>query len=624
MEFLELLDHPALASYVQAQLVAYVRSVNKLGLQIFKDVSPEDAAKNVSLFTLKCAHFIDTRDARVDEINTPECMEARDVKARIYPFDVPNLILCLDGRVLSKLIGGLRGHAYRTPAGDSTEFKPGENGEMFLQEGQFTHLIEKTIKERLADPKYQDSSLPIVMFEVFDSHVACAAKGLEVQRETLKKDNDGGLYKDVLRKKAMIGALGRYMSKRYAHYPRIKTVGAQISFDVHNGYIYMGLEKDECLNAAKKTGFTSEVLNELVSSGKIISTKNFAENSDLTPLLQEYWFDLDYETRYAKDTQIFFRNVEKMMDRAMPIVEAKLISVYSGLSTPDKEDELRQRAVLVLSNAYGSYLFNNKVDFETKAVTRKKYPYAFHDESLIAVIYSERGPYDRARAFSDDPKDPNLYDSIVLQQGIIRENRRKGMMSEYELRAVFKLKLERSVGEDDAAFDERVKRMASETYNIAQEAAISHAEPTFSLEIARIIDDYRRNPIPVMLFERLTEDPSASSLEALHDVDWSDLTEIDWMNMSDYDFKKYVANKVHQVSKGETDLSADAADKINELRHRAMDLYGQYALPATKDFLAGRLIPVWTLADKYRKTIAIIPFVAQSYVEPQVIHLEDL
>lgn len=625
MKFLNLLDKPDLSEYIQKQLMTYLKVVDGLGLQVFKNVSPENAAKNLALLTLKCIHFIDTRDTRVDEINSPECKEAREIKARLYPFDVPNLVLCLDGRVLSKIIGSLRGHAYRTPAGDSSEFKPRNgDGEMFLEEGYFTHMIEKTVKERLANPKSQDISSPIVIFEVFDSHIACAAKGLEVQRENLVSDADGGLYKDVVRKKSMVKAFGRYMRKRYANYPRIYAVGAQISLDIHNGYIYMGLEKDECLNVAKEIGYTSDVLANLVQNGKIISTKVFAENSELTSLFQEYWFDLDYETRYAKDTQAFFTNIEAMSIRAFPIVESKLISVYPELNSVAKKDELRERAVLVLSNAYNAYLLNHKIDSVTNAISPKKYPYAFHDESLIAVTYSEKGPYDRARAFSNDPKDPNIDDSIVLQEAIIRENRKKGMMSEYELRAVFKLKMRKKTDEDDKVFDERVRAAASETYNIAQEAAASHSTPTFDPEVSKIIDDYRRNPIPVIFFERLEEDPSNSTLDALRSIDWSDLAQIDWMNMTDKYFKKYVATKVREISKGATDVSSDASDRINELRHRAIKLYSHYGVPATKDFLAGRLVPIWTLADKDRKTILIIPFVAHGYPESQIVPLEDL
>ena len=112
-----------------------------------------------------------------------------------------------------------------------------------------------------------------------------------------------------------------------------------------------------------------------------------------------------------------------------------------------------------------------------------------------------------------------------------------------------------------------------------------------------------------MLFERLEEPlgSDADLIKSLREVDWSDIVNIDWMNMTSEGFERYVSSKFPKIP-------APVFRKINTLRKRAKDLY-QPGNPANEALIEGRIVPVWTLADEDRKTIALFPFIAKGYEE---------
>jgi len=564
-ELTERLDLPEISPGIKGQIRGYFQAVEVMhehrneanGHEVVR--SEEDRAREMAMTYFMVKYFIYSRNQRVDDLYSPEIKEAKEIKLRLFPYGVPKLIICLDGRVLSKLIAGLKGNAYRTPAGDTHEFLPKENDEgLFLQEGDLTSLLDQALQEQ------ND------LVEVLDSHLACAAQGLKCdERENGKHVPDRGLRRDVIRKKQEAKALKEFAFAKYHHGPKKTILPIQISFNPHNAYLYMGLEKDECLMDERvrgtneegvQNGFTNENLQLLTAEGKIISTRDLVENDPegfLKKLFVTHFFEVDYEDDYRNSTATFWKNVEKMSKEVIPFLEGKLLSVFPELKMLLRKKELRTRALFLLANAYNAFLLNNS--------ERGTYPYDRHDESLIAVTATEKGPYAAARAFSINPKDPNLAGSIHLSAGIIRDNRKHGRMSP-------------------------LKRKAYDTLNEERK-------------------DIVNNTIPVMVFSNMGEKPSEEWIQKLQSADWSDIVSFPWMSMTRSEFDKYLNRKLPEIP-------MYIAAAINDLRKQAIELYTP-GKAVMNDLLDGRLTPFFHLCDPDRKTIALLPFLARGYQPPK-------
>ena len=541
---------PTVAEGIVQQLQGYTRALVALENKRGRDVHSEDEQKMLAMLYFKLWQFVYSREQRAEDMTSSEISEADQIVQRLFPLGIPRLMLCVDGRVLSKLVAGLHEGAFRVPAGDDAEFIPHREGDgLFLPKDAFlTTMLERSFATR------------DTVVQVFDSHLHCAARKSSETERLGAEPADEGVFQDVLRKKAMGEALKKYIDGTFHSTKRIYAI--QISFNPLDGYCYMGLEKDEHLNhpAVIKTGFTMEVLDTLVIEGKIISTREFVEGKHLLKdIFIKYFFDVNYETDYRHSTLSFWKNMDVMMEECMPIIRQELVRVFPYLSDDACQDELRERATLLLANAYNAFLHN----FDDRQQPRE-YPYDQHDESVVTVAYGDRGPYDRARSFSVDPNNPDLSYVVRFTAGLIRNNRRAARYSETESEAL------------RACYGEW-------------------------------IETYPQNPVPVFFFERTETDPPAEIVRALQWADWSDIVDRDWMNMTDQQFEGYLNEKVPNIP-------AVVARKINFLRLRARDLF-RSGRSATEDLLEGRLVPVWTLSAPNRRTLAIFPFIAKGYEE---------
>lgn len=552
LEALDQLALPELGSGLEQQLENYISAVAKLDHERGEQIDSQAETKELAMLYFKLRQFIYSRNHRLDEISSLEVQEAIATKTALFPYGVPRLLLCLDGRVLSKLFAGLHGNALRMPAGDSSEFRPCRQGRgLFLAEGQITEVINEVFK-------HQNK-----LCEIFDSHVGCAARKLAAEEKKGDVVLDKGLAEDVKRKKDMAEALQKYVERKYPGTKKV--VVLQTSFDPHSGYMYMGLEKTECLdNDARvmREGYTEKVLATLVQEGSIFYAKELAEKVFNDLFLKNY-FIINYETDYIKSSLNFWNKIKAMSGEALPVIKEKLSSVFAvklaSLMKEEQEQELEQRAVLLFANAYNAFLHNHERDGSPKI-----YAYEKHDESVVVATYSEKGPFDRARSFSLNPQNPDLSGDIYLAKGLIQGNRRDGRMSATEKEAVEVLY--------------RGKK-----------------------------EDYVNNPIPVIFFERLEIQPDLTAVQRLQTADWSDLAEKNWFGMNEKEFDAYLEEKVPNIP-------LKVARKINELRQRAINLYkpGQ---KSTEALLDGRLVPVWTLTGPDRRTLAILPFITKGYGE---------
>ena len=543
---------PELAPGIVAQLDGYMMAVAALEERRGRSLQSDEVRKRLAMLSFKLWQFVYSRDTRSADSQSPEMQATIAIKKRIFPLGIPRLMLCVDGRVLSKLFAGLHEAAFRTPAGDTAEFVPHREEEgIFLTKGSFSKGLDRLFA-------VQD-----MVVEVLDSHLHCAARKEMATDRIGFVPADDGLYLDVIRKKEMTEALLSHgMAERH---PNKRLFVFQTSFDPSNGFCFMGLEKDECLTDPRvvASGFAGEVLEALSAEGKIISTFRFAAaGSALREAFLGEFFEIDYETRYRQSARQFWERMERLAEAVLPEVEVELERIYPYLSAQASDDERRERALLLLANAYNAFLHN----FDETGMP-KAYPYKEHDESVVTVTYGDHGPYDRARSFSVDPGNPNLPYVIRFTAGLVRGNRRAGRLSATERDA-----LSACYGED-----------------------IAH---------------YSKNPVPVFFFERTESVLDHALVERLQAVDWSDIADIDWMRMDVTEFERYLDHKLPGIP-------AMLARKVNVLRERAIALFrpGQ---SATDDLLDGRLVPVWVLSSPDRRALACLPFLAKGYDEDVV------
>lgn len=554
----EWLEKDPLNERLRFQLDRYIEALAGLNDRRGAERKRPDHERERELLDFTFAHFLMSRDQRIEEILDPEVQETIRKKQQLFPLGTPFLMACMDGRIFSKIFAGLHGNAYRTPAGDSRQFVPrAEDGQLFLQ--------ENSVVASMMDAAFtsQDD-----LSEVLDSHMACAARLKEEMHRQCTDDAgdlpDGGLLQDVLRKRQMATAMREYVAGKYGDTKRVYPI--QTSYDVHDGYLVMGLE--QCADDARvtavqdpdsgvSTGFTSEILEALIAERKVISTRQLlieelANGMRLDELFAKIDpdFDLDYETNYIESTVRFWKNIEAMQEEALPAVRARVRETFPTLSGEEHEEEVGQRALLLLANAYTAYLLH-----------LKRYPYDEHDESVIVVTYSEKGPFDRVRSFSIDTGNPDIDEHIELAAGLVRKNRAKGSMSTIE------------------------------------------QEKTRALYPRQT--ELKKAPVPLVKFERLSRQPSKQLLDALQQVDWSGLAMTPWLTEQPQQFRSRLIELLgKQLTLEEGD---DVLETIEELRQRAIRTYSG---SLRSDLFDGSIVPLFVLAGPDRKTIALLPFIS--------------
>lgn len=490
--------------------------------------------------------FIQDRDKRADTVVSEDYKKALEIVKKQFPM-MTLWVLCMDGRVKAIHTNGATagvGSSIRIPAGTLKEFARGENGKLHLIENSyFTMLLDN------AFTKFDEIT------EVFDSHIGCAARKAEESAHGASA-LDSGLYSDVIHKKEMAVATKEYVNTKYKN--RKKIVIVQTSFDPHTGYMYMGLETDKALKYAANnysSEFVPECLTDLENNQLIVSTKKFTNDTKISKVLKKFYFTIDWKKDYTKSASLFWENISRLKPILLPQLKKDLTQIYPNLSNKENQKELKERAMLLLTNLYNAYLHNTgdpKESSKTNSSFLAHYRYGEHEEEGIKVSEGGYPPYEISMFVINNGNIPTLPEDIELASSLVRSNRREG-------RAKDRWKLYK----DKAAF----------------------AKAPVPIVVQEIIRD-----------DRLTE----SDWKELEKVDWSDLYTIPWDKMTNLEFDLYLERKGK--------LTQSQANAIKKIRRMMITLYDRH------EVTSGHLINQYktvlgVICDQNRKTHAIIPFV---------------
>ena len=489
--------------------------------------------------------FFSGRNKRAEEVSSPEYQEIR--RLAIKQFSTPTLWnLCMDGRVKTVLTNGATagvGASIRVPGGILREFVRDSKGDFRLLPGSnFANLLDRSLHWPDGD----------VITEVFDSHVACAARHVEEQARG-REPKDSGLLSDILHKRDMLQAVSVYVKEKYDG--RKHVLGVQTSFDPHDGYMYMGLETEGALSFAKERAtekaksegkmyrweYTPEVLQEVIENERAIYTKKLAE----LPLFQEAFskhaFEADWTTDYVTTATNFWQSISDMKDELLSIIKERLLSLYPHLegSSDMVQKELDERAMLLLTNAFVAFTNN-----------QKEYQYSIHREECVKVSRGGFPPYDISAFVVLGSDEKNICANIELAAALVRQNRRQGRVTD-------------------------------------RSGILTDPE------------EFAQAPVPLVVQETLEEVLDTSIWEPLTKIDWSDMPK-DWDTLSDREFFNYLETK--------GDIHLKLAIGMNTLRRHMAILFDPDQL------MAGRLVShhkvaIPVMVDKDRTNYFIMPFV---------------
>ncbi len=365
----------------------------------------EGARKQRQFLTGFYQELISERNVKAAETISKEVQEAEIIVGRLLPY-ITFRVFCTDGRLSGSVVFGLPpgfGGMFKISAADIPDLRFDNQGNpFFLKNSYFLQLL---------DQYFKNSDRP--MTEVFDSHIGCAARKLS-ETDLGKIPSDGGLYADVMRKKATVTASTNYVKEKHSakeYFP------VQFTFDPHNGYGYMGLETAGALTKGKKTGFTHEAITELVKSGTIISTQTVTK--ELHKYFKAQSFDIDWAGNYSESMLHFWKAIDHLAATAeiTKHIESKLRKMYPE----DQEKQLHQRMLLVLTNAFNGYLQNYNHD----------YPYHEHREACGVVEERSNGPFKKIGAFLLHPKSEKLARDVQLIRSIVLDNRKTGRITDF-------------------------------------------------------------------------------------------------------------------------------------------------------------------------------------------------
>jgi hypothetical protein len=520
------------------QVTAFITSLEKYNK---KRLSPQPAENYLFLRDFYLRFFYD-RNQRADEVASETYTRVKDLANK--QFVAPTLWnLCMDGRVLAILINGATsgvGSSIRVPGGILREFVRGKDGKLqLIPTSNYARLLERAFY------RYNAS----ILYEVFDSHIACAARKAEELAHGYDALDDG-LFADVLNKKEMADATSSFIEKKFGATKRVVTL--QTSFNPHTGFLLMGLETKKAVSYAKNHGsvYTSEVLGALVQQKLLLSAEKLSKEKAVAAVFQSHLFDLDWREKYVQSADVFWHNIEKMRPLLLPIIVSKLEAIYPQLSnTKNGKEELLERAALVLTNAYSGFLHNHHgKTFGGKA--ERDYPYGVHREEGVKVSEGGYPPYEISMfvVFSLDKK--NLAANIELASALVRSNRRE------------KRVLDRS--------------------------------GTFSDPV-----EFAKAPVPVIIQGIVRDEVSSEEWERVSRVDWSDLPE-NWDSMSAPDFYTYLQ------SKGQ--MSIAVANGINRLREKLSVLYDPDN-PTSSHLIEHYKVALPVIVGKSRRNYFVVPFV---------------
>ena len=458
--------------------------------------------------------------------------------------------LCIDGRVLALLAFGapaLIGSSMRVPGGMLREFIRGTNGKLTLKPNtNYANLLIKVFG------LYNQDSIA----EVYDSHVACAARLSEEQSKGRMPD-DFGLYADVSHKKQIAQASITFIKECFQGKKRI--IPMQTSFDPHSGYMYMGLETASAMQYGGERGgrFTNEILKHLVEHENIISTEEIASEIEVEEILARHYFKLDWKHDYTASARLFWEAVAELKATLGPLIEKKVLQVYPELESNVREKRLEkeERVLLLLANTLSGYLHNhsnlNQKNGTVEAhVHLSHYPYGIHEEQSVLVSEGGYPPNAMAYFVVFSLGETNLASNIEISDTLVRNNRR----------------------------DKRVK----DDYKI-----FSSTQELVEASVPVIVQEVIRDPLTDEQWEALTQ------------ISWNDMPKR-WEEVSDLEFLTYLQSK-----KG---MTIGVMMGINNLRRRMAVLYN-LSNPTSSHLVEHYKVALPVITNRYRKNEFIVPFV---------------
>ncbi|KKP66464.1 MAG: hypothetical protein UR68_C0025G0011 [Candidatus Roizmanbacteria bacterium GW2011_GWA2_35_19] len=558
---------------------------------------PEQLSQNDREYTRKFLHdFINTRNSRAQTVSSEEYDRyIREEVETMFPYPTFGLD-CIDGRVLPVLLGGYAakfGGFLRLPAGDPVkDFISLRGGDLALKSGSnYANRIDEAFLRRNTDH----------IAQILDSHVGCAARE-KAEKKAGHKPNDKGLLVDVLRKKAMGEAIKNYVSINDGSNNKREILPVQVTFDTDNGFMYMGLEADDAIEAAiAAKGFTPDVLKKLSQSWKILSTKEMLSD-EVKETLKGYAFKPDWENNYIGTLSQFWENIKRLKNSYIfDIIKTRLKITYSHL---DKEingngREIEERAMILLANMYSGFLLNYrtreiKVKKGEKILIARPYPYSKHQEECIVASEGGYGPY-KVKSFGVHILDEkSLPENIALAYNIIQNNRN---------------------GYTDDAGREHAP-------------TINNYFGIYGPENDLFKRKTKKDKVPVPLIMQHTVRTGEFFFyedkywERLKDLNFSfilrmkEKEKVDWVYMEDADFIKKTIKYLN--IKPDDTIGLAIAKDVNILRRKVAALYkyyifdekGEKVYPLANKLINGDITLLPVLADQNREIHKIIPFLA--------------
>lgn len=513
------------------------------------------------------ASFLLDRNRRAADIEQERYQQIIEKARTILPART-FFVLCMDGRVKIIHTNGLSADtasAIRTPGGMLDEF--------IRIDGQLTLQENSPFAKMLIDSSQKGTCIS----QVFDSHYTCAARKGE-EAATGHYPSDSGLFRDVIYKKEMAQAAKKFLQEN----SDCKNVSFfQTTFNPVTGYLYMGLERDEAQQfaqdkakqkalregrdverAAKHAEYSKEILKELITDGRIISTGQLITDEKIRAAFDRESFDIDRINKYVESAEKFWNKIEILWGELLPTLKEKLLKIYPDLASDQENsnEELEERAILLLTNAFNTYLVNRKhnemqyLDMDDHEYEKMgHYLFGVHNEAGVKVSEGGHPPYEIPMfvIYSNDIE--NLSERIELSSKLVRLNRIEG----------------------------RVK-----------DASGQFIDP----------DEFGEAPVCLVMQEIVRDADNLS----INNVDWKKLEKINWDDMpkdwdisDDEEFRKYL------VAKGIGDVLL--TDGILRLRKKMARIYDPSQETAThlRD-LYKTVLPI--ICNDHRKTHAIIPF----------------
>ncbi len=528
---------------VQVSIIDYLRQLQS-GRPL---LSPRDE-QYLKIFFSSLAQ---ERGARAADVESFEVHEAAEIANRMFRSPIFSM-MCVDGRINPTLVFGMisrmDGGVKETPAGDTNDFANAVSGGVVLLPTSSTSELMSAAFE-----KYDGIN------QVLDSHLACAAR--EKHSVALGESVvDHGLMRDVLRKRDMAQA----MSKRVAlHHAGKKVTPIQISYDPHEGHLFMGLETEQALQAARDggSGFTEGVLADLTERGAIIHTKALMQNMPevrdaFLAAYQGFRNPHDWKESYRFTALQFWKAIEAMRPALLPIIMQKLTQQNGPFPEGLSDAELQDRATLLLSSAFNGYCNNGGPE-------PRHFEFADHKETFVQVSKRDFRPCTNM-GFSVDSTDlSNLSNNVEFASTIVRANR-------------------------------QTKRV---------EAPSEYSAETFAAA-----------PVGVTVKEIVTSEVSEEQWQELEGIDWSFLQKLgdgkDWTMLTKEEF-------LHELTDHHPHISADLASSFNNLREMMVALYDNRQ--GCRELLtSGKLVALPILTDKNRRFRSVAPFFLKGFPDADV------